>query len=140
MQSFPSFVPGLVLLQAATPPAGGEGWLPFVLILSGLALVVAAFFTMYVLRQDTGTEGMQSISNAIKEGAEAFLRRQYTTIGGLTGVLAVVIFFGYWKGKGDMTLAWHTTVAFLVGAICSAIAGFSGMFVSIRANIRTASA
>jgi K(+)-stimulated pyrophosphate-energized sodium pump len=139
MLSLPSFVPGLALLQGA-PPAGGEGWLPFVLILSALALVVAGFFTMYVLRQDTGTEGMQSISNAIKEGAEAFLRRQYTTIGGLTGVLAIVIFLGYWQGKGDMTLAWHTTVAFLVGAICSAIAGFSGMFVSIRANIRTASA
>ncbi len=133
-------VPGLALLWQASAPSDGQGWLVFIVLLSVLSLGVAAALTVYVLRQDTGTEHMQSISNAIKEGAEAFLRRQYMTISGLTVVLAAIIFFGYWQGKGDLTLAWRTTVAFLVGAVFSGIAGFSGMFVSIRANIRTASA
>ena len=130
----------LALFWQGAAATDGQGWLPFVVVLSALSLGVAGLLTAYVLRQDTGTTQMQDISNAIKEGAEAFLRRQYTTIGGLTVVLAAIIFLGYWQGKGDLTIAWRTTVAFIVGALCSAIAGFSGMFVSIRANIRAASA
>ncbi len=130
----------LALFWQGAAGTDGQGWLPFVVVLSALSLGVAVLLTAYVLRQDTGTPQMQDISNAIKEGAEAFLRRQYTTIGGLTVVLAAIIFLGYWQGKGDLTIAWRTTVAFIVGALCSAIAGFSGMFVSIRANIRAASA
>ena len=131
---------GLALFWQGTAVPAGQGWLPLVVVLSALSLGVAVLLTIYVLRQDTGTAQMQDISNAIKEGAEAFLRRQYTTIGGLTVVLAAIIFLGYWQGKGDLTIAWRTTVAFIVGALFSAIAGFSGMFVSIRANIRAASA
>ena len=131
---------GLALFWQGTAAPAGQGWLPLVVVLSVLSLGVAVLLTIYVLRQDTGTAQMQDISNAIKEGAEAFLRRQYTTIGGLTVVLAAIIFLGYWQGKGDLTIAWRTTVAFIVGALFSAIAGFSGMFVSIRANIRAASA
>jgi K(+)-stimulated pyrophosphate-energized sodium pump len=123
-----------------TAAAGGEAWLPFVLVLSAASLGVAVLLTLYVLRQDTGSPQMQAISNAIKEGAEAFLRRQYTTIAGLSVLLAAIIFFGYWLGKEDLTLAWRITVAFVIGALFSGIAGFCGMFVSIRANIRTASA
>ena len=130
----------LALFWQGAAATDGQGWLPFVVVLSALSLGVAGLLTAYVLRQDTGTSQMQDISNAIKEGAEAFLRRQYTTIGGLTVMLAAIIFLGYWQGKGDLTIAWRTTVAFIVGALCSAIAGFSGMFVSIRANIRAASA
>ncbi len=118
----------------------GRGWLPVVMVISVLALAVAGWLTSYVLKQDTGTAQMQVISNAIKQGAEAFLKRQYQTITLWSAVLAVVIFLGYYFGKGDAGLAWHTTVAFILGAICSGLAGFSGMFVSIRANIRTASA
>src|SRR5690242_7996830 len=83
---------------------------------------------------------MQKISNAIKQGAEAFLRRQNRTILSLALVLAVVIYLGYWLGKGDTTLAFRMTVSFVAGALCSTVAGFSGMWVSIRSNIRTASA
>src|SRR3989441_3971849 len=100
---------------------------------------MAVLFTRQVLGADTGTAAMQEIAAAIKEGAEAFLRRQYSTIYMLSLALAAVIFFFYLSSKG-MTLAWKTTVAFAVGAICSGIAGFSGMFVSIRANLRAASA
>ncbi len=81
---------------------------------------------------------MQVISNAIKEGAEAFLRRQYKTIYTISAVVAAIIYLLFLRT--DSTLAWKTTVGFLVGAVCSGVAGFVGMFVSIRANIRTASA
>src|SRR5712691_3339022 len=116
-----------------------EGWVWFVMLVSAGSLLMAVFFTRQVLGADTGTAAMQEIAGAIKEGAEAFLRRQYSTIYMLSLALAAVIFFFYLSSKG-MTLAWKTTVAFAVGAICSGIAGFSGMFVSIRANLRAASA
>src|SRR5713101_348337 len=116
-----------------------EGWVWFVMLVSAGSLLMAVFFTRQVLGADTGTAAMQEIAGAIKEGAEAFLRRQYSTIYMLSLALAAIIFFFYLSSKG-MTLAWKTTVAFAVGAICSGIAGFSGMFVSIRANLRAASA
>src|SRR5574337_52222 len=116
-----------------------EGWVWFVMLVSAGSLLMAFLFTRQVLAADTGTKGMQEIAAAIKEGAEAFLKRQYSTIFYLSLALAAIIFFFYVSHKG-MELAWKTTVAFAVGAICSAIAGFSGMFVSIRANLRAATA
>src|SRR5260370_35013578 len=83
---------------------------------------------------------MQKISNAIKQGAEAFMKRQNRTILGLALVLAVIIYLGYWLGKGDSTLATRMTISFVSGALCPPLARFRGMRVSIRANIRTASA
>ncbi len=113
-------------------------FLPVILCISLLSLVVAGLLARQVLSADTGTEAMQAISNAIKEGAEAFLRRQYKTIYMISAVVALILFVLY--VRADSTLAWKTTVAFLTGALCSGFAGFIGMFVSIRANIRTASA
>jgi K(+)-stimulated pyrophosphate-energized sodium pump len=91
---------------------------------------------------------MQVISNAIKEGAEAFLRRQYKTIAMLSVVFAAVIFILYAflrpHNPADpvepLPLALYVTASFLFGALSSGIAGYVGMFVSIRSNIRTASA
>jgi K(+)-stimulated pyrophosphate-energized sodium pump len=114
------------------------GFLRIILAISVSSLVVAALLARQVLRADTGTPRMQEISNAIKEGAEVFLRRQYKTIYLISGVVAFVLLLLYLKS--DFTLAWKITVGFLTGAICSGLAGFIGMFVSIRANIRTASA
>ena len=114
------------------------GFLRIILAISVSSLVVAALLARQVLRADTGTPRMQEISNAIKEGAEVFLRRQYKTIYLISGVVALVLLLLYLKS--DFTLAWKITVGFLTGAICSGLAGFIGMFVSIRANIRTASA
>lgn len=116
-----------------------QGWVWFVMLVSASSLLMAALFTRQVLSADTGTKGMQEIAAAIKEGAQAFLRRQYSTIFLLSLALGALIFFFYLSTKGT-TLAWKTTVAFAVGAVCSGIAGFSGMFVSIRANLRAASA
>src|SRR3990170_3981868 len=114
--------------------------LVLVLGISILSLGFAGYLARFVLSNDMGTSAMQDISNAIKEGAEAFLKRQYSTIVMLSIVLAVLIFILYWFAKGDHDMAWRTTVAFLFGAGCSALAGYIGMWISIRSNIRTASA
>jgi K(+)-stimulated pyrophosphate-energized sodium pump len=105
-----------------------------------LALVAAWLLARSVLAMDTGTPQMRAISDAIREGAEAFLRRQYKTIGAITLVLAVVLFVGYSLSPRTAQYAMKTVESFLVGAACSGLAGFTGMYVSIRANIRTASA
>src|ERR1041384_7780501 len=118
-----------------------------VLGLSVLALVVAWGLRGYVLRQDTGTPEMRKISDAIQEGAEAFLRRQYRTIGFLSialGVLIYVLYAFFRKPHPDepaaATLALTTTLSFVFGALCSGVAGIGGMYVAVRSHIRTASA
>ncbi len=116
-----------------------EFLLIIVLFISILALLFAGYLTRQILRKDSGTEAMQEIANAIKIGAEAFLKRQYTTIGILSVVLAIIIYFAY-SFFGDSSLGWRTSVSFLFGAISSALAGIVGMWISIRANVRTASA
>jgi K(+)-stimulated pyrophosphate-energized sodium pump len=121
--------------------------LPLVLGISVASLVVAFLLARHVLAAEQGKPEMQEIAAAIREGAEAFLARQYRTIGLLSLVAAVVIFGFYYVNRqipnivamGEGT-AFKVTVSFLTGALCSAIAGFIGMYVSIRANIRTAAA
>jgi len=126
-------------------------WMVIVLGVSLLSLVVAILIARWVLAKDTGTPAMRAISDAIREGAEAFLSRQYKTIGYLAIVLAVVIFVLYAfvrelnaeeqrQHLTQMVLAISTVISFILGALCSGIAGYVGMWVSIRANIRTASA
>ena len=115
------------------------GWVWFFMIVSVASLGIAALCAREVLSADTGTKAMQDIAAAIKEGAEAFLKRQYTTIYGLSLLLGVLLFVFYYFTKGS-TLATETVVAFFAGAICSGLAGLIGMFVSIRANLRAASA
>jgi len=119
-----------------------------VLVISVLSLAFAVYLAQQVLAKDTGTEAMQSISNAIREGAEAFLRRQNRTIGFIAVVVAVVIFVLYAFVRtpspadpvAPMQMAFWTTLSFVFGAVCSVIAGYVGMWVSIRSNIRTAAA
>src|SRR5258708_24823472 len=115
-------------------------WVPIVVGL--LAVLFAAYLANYVLRKDTGTPAMQKVSNAIREGANAFLRTQYRTIAILSIVAAIIValLLGL-LGQGDKVgLAWHTALAFLIGAFCSGVSGYIGMSVAVRANIRTASA
>ena len=118
-----------------------------VLGLSVLALAVAWGLRGFVLRQDNGTPEMRKISDAIQEGAQAFLRRQYRTIGLLSialGVLIYVLYAFFRKPHSGepaaATLALTTTLSFLFGAFCSGVAGLVGMYVAVRSNIRTASA
>jgi K(+)-stimulated pyrophosphate-energized sodium pump len=115
-------------------------WLWIALGVGVLALVAAFILARIVLSGDTGTQEMRNISDAIREGAEAFLSRQYRTIGIMAVVLAIAVFCGYFFSARTQAVALKTVIAFLVGAICSGLAGFTGMYVSIRANIRTASA
>jgi K(+)-stimulated pyrophosphate-energized sodium pump len=115
-------------------------WLWIALGVGFLALIAAFILARIVLAGDTGTPEMRNISDAIREGAEAFLSRQYRTIGIMAVVLAIAVFCGYYFSPRTQDVALKTVIAFLVGAICSGLAGFTGMYVSIRANIRTASA
>ena len=105
-----------------------------------IALGLAFGLARAVIASDSGTAEMQVISNAIREGAEAFLKRQYQTIGLLAAVLAVVVFIGYSVSPRTHDVAGKTVISFLVGAVCSGLAGFTGMYCSIRSNIRAASA
>ena len=129
-------------------PASMKPELLIIFVVSFFALFVALALIRWVLAKDTGTPEMRKISDAIKSGAEAFLRRQNKTIAALALVLAAVIFILYAFVRAHnsqdpalpMTLAFLITASFLIGALCSVIAGYVGMWVSIRTNIRTASA
>ena len=122
--------------------------LTIVILISIAALAFAGYLARWVLENDTGTERMQDIAGAIKEGAEAFLARQNASIARIGGAVAVLLFLLYWLVRptnphdpaGPFGLALATAFSFAFGALCSGVAGYVGMFVSIRANLRTASA
>lgn len=102
--------------------------------LAGLvSLIFAGFFASSVLKEGTGSKEMQKISAAIQEGAMAYLNRQYKTIAIVAIVLAALMFVLLEDGT-------KIAIGFLVGAISSALAGYIGMNVSVRANVRTAHA
>jgi K(+)-stimulated pyrophosphate-energized sodium pump len=123
-------------------------WLAVPLGASVLAIVFAALLARQVLANDTGTAEMRKVSDAIFTGAQAFLRRQYRTIAVLAVVAAVVIaaLLGFLtssdklSGDSPVTIALKTAISFAIGAFCSGLAGYVGMQVAVRSNIRVASA
>ncbi|HEX7343665.1 MAG TPA: sodium/proton-translocating pyrophosphatase, partial [bacterium] len=123
--------------------------LGIVLGISIFGLIAAYLLAQWVLRKETGSEAMRRISDAIKQGAEAFLRRQNRTIIMLAVLFAALLFVGYGFIRGhhdfdpvgsSLELAAWITLSFVLGALCSVFAGYMGMWVSIRSNIRTAHA
>ncbi len=107
--------------------------------MSVFSLLVVWGLISWINRQPKGTEKMQEIAAAIKEGSNAFVARQYKTIAWITIVLAGVL-LGTYSYLGNFTLGWQTTLAFLIGAISSGLAGVIGMAMSTTANVRSAAA
>jgi K(+)-stimulated pyrophosphate-energized sodium pump len=97
-----------------------------------LGVLYAVMTAMWVSKQDAGSTKMQEISNAVKEGAYAFLAREYKTVAIVAVVLVVLI--------AAMGLGIWTSIGFIIGTVGSALAGFVGMWVTVRANVRTTQA
>jgi K(+)-stimulated pyrophosphate-energized sodium pump len=122
--------------------------LTLVLGVSALGLIAAGLLARWVLSRDQGPDEMRRISAAIREGAEAFLRRQNVTIIKIALPLAALIYVLYafvreettFDPATKSTMALWTTASFVLGAACSLIAGYVGMWISIRTNVRTAAA
>jgi len=107
-----------------------SGIILFALICGAAGVLYALMTAGWVTKQDAGSARMQEISNAVKEGAAAFLAREYKTVGIVAVILFILlIFLGKW-----------TAIGFVIGTLGSALAGYVGMMVTVRANVRTAQA
>ncbi|XP_011095293.1 pyrophosphate-energized membrane proton pump 3 [Sesamum indicum] len=135
----------LFYIGASTSPI-----IVFVYSVCIISFLVSIYLTKWVLSKDEGPPEMVQISEAIRDGAEGFFRTQYGTISKMAILLGLVILSIYLfrsttpqqesSGLGRSTSAYITVAAFLLGALCSGIAGYVGMWVSVRANVRVSSA
>jgi Na+/H+-translocating membrane pyrophosphatase len=136
---------GVFYVGARTSPI-----IVFVFSICIISFFFSVYLTKWVLAKDEGPPEMSQISDAIREGAEGFFRTQYGTISKMAFLLALVILTIYLfrsptpqqeaSGIGRISTAFITVAAFLLGALCSGMAGYVGMWVSVRANVRVSSA
>jgi K(+)-stimulated pyrophosphate-energized sodium pump len=109
----------------------------FAIVAAAAGIGYGLYLTMWVIKLDAGNKEMQSIAQAIQEGASAYLNRQYKAVGVVAAVLFVVLWLaGMWSDKFGLV----TAIGFLIGASASALAGYVGMNIAVRANVRTAQA
>src|SRR3954463_9459624 len=108
-----------------------QSYLIFALVCAIAALVYGALSIKWILAQPSGNDRMREIAAAIQQGAQAYLNRQYTTIGIVGVILFVVLGFA---------IGWPPAFGFLFGAVLSGLAGYTGMYISVRSNVRTAEA
>src|SRR5437588_12225421 len=109
----------------------------FAVVAAFVGIAYGAYLIQWVLKLQEGSEQMKAIAKAIQEGANAYLNRQYTTVAYVAAGLFVVLWAaGFWSDKFGIL----TAVGFLIGAVASASAGYVGMKIAVRANVRTAQA
>ncbi len=122
---------------AVSISGGNLTWVIVVAVVALLALAVAGVLVREVLAASQGTERMQEIARAVQEGAAAYLRRQFRTL----GIFVVIIFFVLLPLPADgPAVTWGRSIFFLVGALFSAVTGFTGMSLCVRGNVRVAAA
>ncbi|RJS89044.1 sodium-translocating pyrophosphatase [Candidatus Bathyarchaeota archaeon] len=103
-----------------------------IVILSGLlSILVALYLFLHVSRRESGSEKMREIAGAIREGAIAFMKRQYTALGVFTAAMTLILL---------IFLDRETALTYVIGSLCSASAGYFGMIVALKANVRTTNA
>ena len=111
-----------------------------------VALLFAAYTARKVLAEDEGTDVMKEIAKAIQEGANAFLRREYTFLAGFVAIVTVILILfvdydildRFGEQRGEFTDLPRTGIAYILGAVSSALTGYVGMYIAVRANVRTA--
>jgi K(+)-stimulated pyrophosphate-energized sodium pump len=130
-----------LILAASGGAVGVSGsnltWVFVIAVIALLALAVAGWLVRDVLAADQGTEKMKEIAKAVQEGAAAYLRRQFRTLGIFVVVIFVVLLFLPADGEA---VRWGRSAFFLVGALFSALTGFTGMSLAVRGNVRVAAA
>jgi K(+)-stimulated pyrophosphate-energized sodium pump len=112
-------------------------WLPIAPIAGFVSILAAVYLYFYISKQDSGNEKMREISGAIKEGANAYLKRQYTTLAIFVAVVAVALLIVFWN-PSNLIQGPSRAFSYVLGSICSGLAGFFGMNVALKANVRTA--
>jgi len=112
-------------------------WLLIAPIAGIISVLAAVYLYFYVSKQDSGTEKMREISSAIKEGANAYLKRQYLTLAIFVIIVAIVLLIAFWSSD-DIMRGPSRAFAYILGSVCSGLAGYFGMNVALKANVRTA--
>ncbi|HEX2950766.1 MAG TPA: sodium/proton-translocating pyrophosphatase [Armatimonadota bacterium] len=128
--------------EAVKLPFGSDAWIPLFIVLGSafVALAFGLYWWSKTVAQDPGSERMQGVASAVQEGAMAYLARQVKTMVPLVIVIALALFFLYQKQYSSVVLGAGVAIAFALGVTASYLAGYVGMGVAVRGNLRVANA